>query len=275
MSCALTDRESTAIPKDIENMTSVITSKPVIVLIPGAWHTAKCYYLLVPILESAGYKAKAVDLVSVGAEPPTKSLDPDVQHIRNIIFPMIEQGKDVVVVMHSFGAVPGSSALKGLSKTDRSAQGLTGGVVSLVYLCAWVIPEGQAVHDSGGGRGGKGGSRRLKFDGEYIHFLDPIPAFYHDCPQDVQTQAVKQLRHHSRATIFAPLTYAAYQHIPSTYLFCTNDEMMTIEKQRELVENSGIKFKMFECNASHSPFLSQPGLTARVIRHAAGESIVV
>jgi pimeloyl-ACP methyl ester carboxylesterase len=248
-------------------------SRPNIVLIPGAWHTAECYYLLVPILESAGYQVEALNLVSVGAEPPVKSLDPDVQHIRSIIIPMIKQGNDVIVVMHSFGAVPGSSALKGLSKNDRSAQGLPGGVVGLVYLCAWVIPEGQAVHDSGGGRGGKGGPQRLKFDGDYIYFLDPIPAFYHDCTEDVQTQAVTQLRHHSRATIFAPLTYAAYQHIPSTYLLCTNDEMMALEKQQELIKNSGVKFQTFECSASHSPFLSQPELTARVIRRAAGETI--
>jgi hypothetical protein len=250
-------------------------SRPNIVLIPGAWHTAKCYYLLIPILESAGYQVEALSLVSVGAEPPVKSLDPDVQHIRSIIIPMIEQGKDVVVVMHSFGAVPGSSALKGLSKTDRAAQELSGGVVSLVYLCAWVIPEGKTVRDAGGGRGGKGGPQRLKTDGEYVHFLDPIPAFYHDCPPDIQNRAVTQLKHQSLATMFAPLTYAAYQHIPSTYLFCTNDEMMTLEIQRELVQKSGVRFQTFECTASHSPFLSQPDLTARVIRHAAGEAINV
>jgi pimeloyl-ACP methyl ester carboxylesterase len=256
-------------------MSTAIMSQPDIVLVPGAWHNSKCYYLLVPILEAAGYKVEALNLPSVGAEPPAKSLDLDVQHIRSIILPKIEQDRDVVVVMHSFGAVPGSSALKGLSKSDRSAEGLSGGVVGLVYLCAWVIPEGQAVHDSGGGRGGKGGPQRIKIDGDYMQFLDPIPAFYHDCPPDVQAQAVMQLQHHSRATMFAPLTYAAYQHIPSTYLFCTNDEMMALEKQRGLVEKSGIKFQTFECSASHSPFLSQPDLTARVIRHAAGETIEV
>ena len=244
-------------------------------LIPGAWHTAESYYILVPILESAGYQVTAINLISVGAEPPVQSLDPDIQHIRSTILPLIEQGKDVIVVMHSFGGIPGSSSLKGLSRSERFAQGLPGGVVGLVYLCAWVIPEGQSARDSGGDQSGKGGPQIVKVEGEYLYLVEPILACYHDCAEDVQRKAVKQLKHHSVATFDSRLTYAAYQHIPSTYLFCTNDQTIPIELQRKLIDQSGANFQTFECDAGHSPFLSQPELTARVIRRAAGESIEV
>lgn len=73
------------------------------------------------------------------------------------------------------------------------------------------------------------------------------------------------------------LPYAAWKHIPSTYLLCEEDQMIPYEKQVALVEHARktSKITTFQCNAGHSPFLSQPELTAMVIRHAAGEDIEV
>lgn len=135
-----------------------------IVLVPGAWHTAKCYDILVPHLQSAGYETAALTLPSVGANPPVQSIDPDVEHIRNNIQPFLDQGKDVVLVMHSYGGIPGSSAMKGFSKADRQAQGQPGGVCALVYLCAWMIDENTTARDNGGGRGGKLGPESLRIE---------------------------------------------------------------------------------------------------------------
>lgn len=138
--------------------------KPTIVLVPGAWHTAKCYDILVPHLQDAGYAALALTLPSVGASPPTQSLDPDVDHIRKNIQPLLDAGKDVVVVMHSYGGIPGGSAVKGLSKVDRQDQGQPGGVSALVYLCAWMIEENTTARDNGGGRGGTLGQDSLRIE---------------------------------------------------------------------------------------------------------------
>jgi hypothetical protein len=35
----------------------------------------------------------------------------------------------------------------GLSKSERSGEGLEGGVVALVYICAWMMPEGKCIAD--------------------------------------------------------------------------------------------------------------------------------
>lgn len=77
--------------------------KPHIILIPGAWHTGACYELLEPLLQKAGHETTALDLASVGAEPPLTSLDPEVEHVRSVIAPLIEQGRDLIIVMHSYG----------------------------------------------------------------------------------------------------------------------------------------------------------------------------
>lgn len=121
--------------------------KPHIVLIPGAWHTAACYDLIIPLLEEAGYATTALTLPSVGAEPPVTSTDEDAVFIHSAVSDLADAGKDVVIVMHSYGAIPGSDAMRGLLKNETSGERLEGGVVALVYLCAWMVPEGKSIAD--------------------------------------------------------------------------------------------------------------------------------
>ena len=123
--------------------------KPHIVLIPGAWHAGACYDFIVPLLQDAGYATTALTLPSVGAEPPLTSTDQDAAVVHSAVSDLADAGRDVVVVMHSYGAVPGSDGVKGLSKKERAGQGLDGGggVVALVYLCAWMLPEGKSIAD--------------------------------------------------------------------------------------------------------------------------------
>lgn len=138
--------------------------KPHIVLIPGAWHSADAYDTLLPYLQDHGYQVTALTLPSVGTEPPITTLEPEVTHIRNNVSSIADRGEDVVVVMHSYGGLAGTASLKGLSKAERQAANLPGGVTALVYLAAWMLEEGQTIRGSGGGRGGKGGPSKIKED---------------------------------------------------------------------------------------------------------------
>jgi pimeloyl-ACP methyl ester carboxylesterase len=81
------------------------------------------------------------------------------------------------------------------------------------------------------------------------------------------------IKHHSAATLKSALKYAAYRHIPTSYLLGTNDQALPYERQKELVEAAGVEITTVTCDSSHSPFLSQPKLVVEVIRKAAGESI--
>jgi pimeloyl-ACP methyl ester carboxylesterase len=242
-------------------------SKPLLVLIPGAWHTASCFDLLAKRLESMGYQTLALTLPSVGAEPPLKSLDPDIAHIRSILLPELEKDRRIVVFMHSYGGVPGSSALYGLSSASRQRQGQPGAVVGLVYLCAWMLPEGQSIRSSGGAKGGAGGARTDE-EGRIV-YMDPISTFYHDVPKDLAQEQVKILTHHSVATLSEPMRYAAYRDIPTTYLLCENDQAIPYARQVQMVEQAVTNVRRVVCSAGHSPFLSQVEMTAKVISDAA------
>jgi len=77
--------------------------------------------------------------------------------------------------------------------------------------------------------------------------------------------------------MYIPQPYAAWKHIPTTYLLCSEDQTIVYERQLQVVEDArkSTAITAFTCDAGHSPFLSQPGLTAKVIRHAAGEDVRV
>jgi hypothetical protein len=116
-------------------------SKPVIVLVPGAWHPPSGFSPLTKYLESHGYTVDALHLQSVDANPPLKDFDADVQHIASAIAKHVDAGNDVVLLTHSYGGNPGSSACKGLLKSDRKKEGKKGGVVHKIYWYATTYPS--------------------------------------------------------------------------------------------------------------------------------------
>ncbi|KAI6806154.1 hypothetical protein KC332_g13244 [Hortaea werneckii] len=108
--------------------------KPVIVIVPGAWHQAIHYQLLADQLQQAGYDVHALTLPCTGDSPKQDVWKDDIAHIRATVEQASNSGRDVVVVMHSRGGLPGGDAVEGMSKADRGQQGKAGGVVHLVYI---------------------------------------------------------------------------------------------------------------------------------------------
>lgn len=47
--------------------------------------------------------------------------------------------------MHSYGGLPGATAAKGLSKSERKAAGKPGGIIGLIFICAFIAKDGQSL----------------------------------------------------------------------------------------------------------------------------------
>ena len=66
-----------------------------------------------------------------------------------------------------------------------------------------------------------------------------------------------------------PVTNVAYLYFPVTYLFCENDKAIDIKVQKRMVEtvekSTGIKMDKETCDASHSPFYSQPEVLIKLV----------
>ncbi len=116
-------------------------SKPTFVLLHGAWHSPKCWNSLIGQLDKLGYPAIAPALPSSGSSPPTPDWSQDIQTIRSTVSDLVAE-HDVVVVLHSFSGMTGGTALEGLDKQACEARGLKGGVIRLVYIVAFLVPEG-------------------------------------------------------------------------------------------------------------------------------------
>lgn len=79
-------------------------SKPTVLLVPGAWQPSDAFDPLRRLLTQKGYESVAVDHPSVGGEPADQTLDTDVASLRKTLAQLVdEQGKDVVVLLHSYG----------------------------------------------------------------------------------------------------------------------------------------------------------------------------
>lgn len=118
----------------------MLSSNPTVVLIPGAWHTPEAYEELTPFLDVAGFPHVSVSLPSVGVSPGVEDFGPDVAAVRSAVSLLADQCKDVVILMHSYGGLPGTEALKGLGKREREATGKKGGVTRLIYVAA-IAPQ--------------------------------------------------------------------------------------------------------------------------------------
>lgn len=125
-----------------------MAAKTTFVIVPGAWHPAVTFEAFARRLEGLGYQVRVVDHKSVGAEPPLKNFDPDVEQVRDVIEEEAAKGQDVVVFMHSYGGMVGTEACRGLSKKDREAAGKTGGIVKLIYCSAFMVPDGRYSQNS-------------------------------------------------------------------------------------------------------------------------------
>ena len=121
--------------------------KPIIALVPGAWHSPIHYSELITLLGASGYQ------VVSKRNPSCDSINPNAQSVfsdaasirRELLLPPINDGRDVILAMHSYGGCPGATAAKGLSKAELAARGRPGGIIGLLFICAFVAKDGDSL----------------------------------------------------------------------------------------------------------------------------------
>jgi len=86
-----------------------MSQKPSIVFVPGAWHRAETWDKVTALLSSQGYRCISVTLPSTLSSTTTTFLE-DITAIRKAITAETAEGRDVVLVVHSYGGSVGASA---------------------------------------------------------------------------------------------------------------------------------------------------------------------
>lgn len=125
-------------------------AKPQIVLVPGAWHGPEAFATVSSELQALGYNIHSRQFPAVGHPGPDtpKDLSEDIAALRAIVEEAIGEGRDVVVIAHSWGGIVAGTGLAGLGKQEREAAGKKGGVVRAAYIAAFILPVGVCLVDT-------------------------------------------------------------------------------------------------------------------------------
>ena len=250
--------------------------KPTFVLVHGAWHRPVHGEKLVAALDRHGYKSLALALPS-SVEPGAPILEdsqPDIDVIRKAIIDVLDSGSNAIVVMHSYGGIPGMSAVKDLDTASRKKAGFDTSVIALAGISTFLQPAGWTVRD------GREDNPPQLIDNSAPATMPieglSIPGFYADLPKDEAEKYTSFLRPMSMGALLDECKFTAYEVIPVHYLLCTEDKAFPYEGQKmnvQRIEDAGFRVRTETVVSSHSPFLSMPDRTADFLRRTAGEHI--
>ncbi|KAH7190191.1 Alpha/beta hydrolase fold-1 [Fusarium oxysporum] len=226
--------------------------KPTIVFAPGAWHSPDSFRLVRNALQAKGWETDAVTYPSVGAEPPTYGIADDATALRNILEPLADQGKQIVLVVHSYGGLVGAQAVRGLGYKQRQKEGRAGGIITFLYLTAFVTPAGKSILKLLGGVW----LPWMRVEGSYVFADTPEEILYHDVPTDLQKEAVDALTHECIRAWTDEVDYEPWHDMHCLYFICEEDRAVPAAVQEQMAQILGPDSVIFRSRSSHSPFLS-------------------
>lgn len=116
-----------------------------IIIVPGSFSPAFFYNDMVSNLKDAGLEAAVYDLPSANRKTPQEaaSLVDDAEFFHQKASALTKQGKQVVLVAHSYGGLVASQCVEGLSKAERPGQ--AGFVQRIIYLTSVIPRLGQSL----------------------------------------------------------------------------------------------------------------------------------
>ncbi|KAF5569541.1 alpha beta hydrolase family domain-containing protein [Fusarium phyllophilum] len=236
-----------------------------ILLITGAWHVPEHYYKLMHELENHGIRVICERLPKNNdAVPPNKTIQDDIDFIRDIVSKESAAGTHLTVIGHSWGGMLDSAALASFAVSPESKEG---GVTDMVFIAAFVPSENDSLT---GLFGGKLPPALVPESNGTLVPTDPIQLFYHDLPEEEAQWAKNTMVSHGTDVQYAPINCekVAWRVIPLTYVICEDDQGLLSFLQEgmiEKVEEQGVVVRKYRLPSSHSPFLSMPKKLADIV----------
>lgn len=245
---------------------TMVSTKPTVVLVHGAWHVPASYDKLTTSLRLAGYEVHVPLLTSMnGTKSPDGDLVTDTALIRSCVEGLVEDGRTVIALLHSYGGQVGSNALHGLSFHTRAKQGLGGGVSNLIYMCGFILPENWSTMNQAhalGMKDEKAPQLNLAFDEDgYCTMAAPREQLINNVSDDSQAAAyISTLVPWNIKAMQQPLSHCAWKEIPVTYIHTINDKTVSFASQQLMLERlkeHGLPDpRLVLLNTDHCPFLT-------------------
>jgi pimeloyl-ACP methyl ester carboxylesterase len=207
-------------------------------------------------LAAAGARSVAATLPSCGegAHAPGADgpgLPEDVAALRRLLQ---SQPEPTVVVAHSYGGIVTAQAA-----VDVPA------VRHVLLISSYLAQPGESL----GSFGGQTPAPFLDVDlasGTFGVRPDLLAdTFLQDC-RDLAAPAIDRLARQSLQVTQQPVEAAAWSQVPTSYVVCAQDRGTPADRQREFARRAD---QVFEVDAGHHPFLSQPQAVCDLVLRSA------
>lgn len=250
-------------------------TKPVILIIHGAWFTPEIWQPFIQMLAEAGFEAHCPRLPTCGdkenptgtfadCRPARATFDDDVKVVRKKAIEIAATECPIIVLAHSYGGAVAADAIDGELCAHIRPPG-TGGIIKLLLLSAWLPLKGSSVLDCWQSHDmisdidigfNEDGTVVVKNAAE-IFFNDVRPFIRAD-----ELAAAMVTFNWSASS--HKLQSAPWEKVPTTYIHCRQDKGMLQELQESMVRDAvllgGAKgLKTETLDSGHCPFLSMPG----------------
>ena len=123
--------------------------KPTLIFAAGAWCPPTIFDPIIKDLTD--YSCHSIAFPSIQQASSVVDLQPDIEAVRSITQQEAAAGHDIVIITHSWAGLPVSSALDGLSKSEREAADQKCGVVKLIFIAAFLPAIGESLIGAFGG----------------------------------------------------------------------------------------------------------------------------
>ncbi|KAL3456746.1 Alpha/beta hydrolase fold-1 [Aspergillus heterothallicus] len=244
--------------------------KPLLVLLPGAFHTPHNYRKITAPLADLGYEILPVTYLVTAhstdpAPSPCHSFTDDAALLREKLTPLFDQGRTAVLISHSYGSLPATHAAVGLTRVEREERGEKGGVVGVISIAGFAFPT---RHRNIMGAEEETPAMPYHVVENGITTLLPSASalFFSGLPQseidaEWATLPLKQTR---KSFTDFPSHIESEIQCPKTYILCEEDQAVPPTFQDHMAGVGG--YEVVRVKSGHAPFLSIPEEIVRIIQ---------
>ncbi|KAI1423341.1 Alpha/beta hydrolase fold-1 [Xylaria sp. FL1777] len=257
-------------------------SKPYFLISTGSFAPAQLYDNIVERVKGHGYDIKALHLATVGLGPglgrdtPPATMYDDAALIAKEIEALADQGREIILIAHSYGGMPATESTKGLSVEERKKQGKKGGLVRLAYNTVLLTTPGHSASEVRPPPAADEPTGIEIDEKGYMRQSDPevsVAYSFSDVSRETALYYHTQFAHHSAISFTNPLTHAGYKDVPVSYLLCSEDKVITPDIQRKEIDmieaETGKKVDVTSIKAGHCPTIGHLDLVVDWVLHVA------
>lgn len=229
------------------------SSRPVVVLVHGAFADHHAFDAVKPLLEAKGYSVVTPDLPGHGEDStPLSEITLD-RYTDSVLTEVRSHPQGVVLVGHSMAGMVVAQV------AERAPQQIK----QVVFVCAYLPQNGQSLQDLASTDAESVVGKSLQFAPDYrtatLAKERVVEALAADLPTPLQRVIVNAQRPEPLAPFQGKvtLTDAGFGQVRKAYLFTSQDRAVTLGLQRRMA-SAYPQLRTTTLTTGHLPFLAQP-----------------